>query len=93
VPAQPPLHIVTDRQGRQIDVSPLIKQLYRIDAYGDWRDPAEKAELSEIAGRLIAATGSTDAPADLLERMGRRISKPFREYLKMSWEKVAEACD
>ena len=58
MPPQPPVHIVLDRHGRQIDASSIIKQLYRIERLSDWSHPETQNQIAELAGKLIAATGS-----------------------------------
>ena len=52
VPAQPPAHIILDRNGRQIDASSIIKQLCRIERLSDWSHPETQTQIDELAGKL-----------------------------------------
>ncbi len=93
MPAQPPVHIVTSSTGRQIDASSIIKQLYRLERLSDWSHPETCTQIAELAGKLIAATGTSDAPAALIDRLSHHIGKAFRAHLRVSWQRVSEACD
>lgn len=93
MPDLQPIHIVTDTRGRQIDASPILREIRRLECEGDWTHPEVQTQIDELGGKLISATGTHHAPAALIARLTHHVSRAFRDHLRTSWERVSAECD
>jgi hypothetical protein len=83
-----PIHILRNRNGRSIDLRPIIGEMRLMQNREHWRDEAVRIQVEAWRLAIVRDTGFPNAPVELAERLAEHLSPPFARHLLQTWARV-----